>query len=372
MFLQNSPHRIWAEVDLAAVVHNYNTVRALAPNSQVICVVKADAYGHGAEAVACALCKAGASHFAVAAPEEALQLRQCGIQSNILLLGAAAPSWVPQLAQNNIAVMVGDLVSAHSYFNALGGKKLSVHLKIDTGMNRLGLTGPHIVDEALAIAALPGFSVDGLFSHFASADEPSQEAFTAGQMRRFCAIADTLAARGLNPPRHFANSGAVLACPDAYFDFVRPGLLLYGCNPTPHIACDLHPALSLYTRIMQVKQVPKGESVSYGCTWHAPRDTTIATVSAGYADGLFRASSGKGAMLVNGQRAPQVGRICMDICMLDVTGIDGVQVGDIATIIGQDGNASITADEVASCADTISYEVLCSIRARVPRIVAGE
>lgn len=363
-------HRIWAQVDLDNLVHNYRQVRQIAAGREVLCVIKADAYGHGAVPVAKALAAAGATHFAVATPEEALRLRRGGVSQYILLLDTVPAHWAPVMAAHNIAMAVGSLSVAQGYAQALEGGRLAVHIKLNTGMNRLGLDPDAAPGEALRIAALPGFVVEGVFTHFPSADEQGDGVdFTARQIERFHAAVDAIEAKGLRIPlRHLANSAGILCHPAGHGDMVRPGIMLYGSNPCPHIPCDLRPVLALKSAVGQLVKVPKGQAVSYNRTWTAPRDSLVAVVTAGYADGLPRVASGKIDMLVNGARAPQVGRICMDMCMLDVTGLPGIQEGDVVTIIGRDGEHFITADELAGAAGTISYEVLCAVGLRVPRL----
>lgn len=365
------PHRAWAEIDLDAMVFNYRQVRAAAPGAEAMCVIKADAYGHGAPEAARALADAGCSRFAVATAEEAIQLRRHGIDQPILLLGMVPHRWAPEMASLGVDMAVGTPGCAAGYAAALkAGSQagLGIHLKIDTGMRRVGLWQEDAVDKALAIAATPGLQLEGIFTHFCAADEGVEDAFTDTQLARFNAVCAGLEQAGLRIPlRHCANSAGVIAHPASHMDMVRPGIVLYGSNPTEK-PFGLRPALSLRSRVVQVKPVAEGESVSYGRTWFAKRPSLIATLGIGYADGLMRSMSGRIQVLINGHRARQVGRICMDMCMVDVTDVPGVAAGDTATLIGTDGGLTITCDEMAAAAGTISYEVFCAVGRRVPRV----
>lgn len=368
---QNSQHnhRAWAEINLDHLIYNFKQAQKLVAPRPVYCIIKADAYGHGAIPVARALAAEGATHFAVATPEEALQLRGHGITQSILLLGSVDASWAPQMAAQNVSMEVGSLAIAQSYAAALNGTPLQVHIKVDTGMSRLGLPWQNAVPEATEIASLKNLKIEGLFTHFAVADEPEQDDFTNLQWQRFQQVADALQQKGIHIPlRHAANSAGVLMHPQSHADIARPGVLLYGHNPCPTSPLSLKPVLSLKTRVAQVHTVAKGETVSYGRIWCAPKDSVIATVSMGYADGLFRSLSGKIDMLVKGKRAPQVGRICMDMCMLDITDIPGVQAGDTAILLGEDGDQRISAEDIAAAANTIPYEVFCAVGRRLPRL----
>lgn len=368
--MQNTlPHRIWAEIDLDNLVHNFRVAQSCAPHNQVICVIKADAYGHGAVPCARALAAAGAAQFSVATAEEALQLRRHGITQPILLLGAALPTDIPNLAAHKVDVTVSSLAAAKAYAEHLNGLVLGVHIKVDTGMSRLGVS-PMASEEVLAIAQVPGLRILGLYTHFTSADEPESDEFTRQQAALFAQMQQALQERGLAVPLyHLANSAAVLRHPGTHADAVRPGIMLYGSNPfNIHDPAPLKPVMSLRTRIMQLHHLQQGQAVSYGRTWQAPRPSTVATLGIGYADGLFRALSGKINMLVRGQPAPQLGRICMDMTILDVTGLDDIHEGDTVTVFGADGDARITADEIADTIGTISYEVFCAVAARVPRL----
>jgi len=355
-------HRLWAEIDLDRLVHNYQKARSLAATGKIMPVIKAGAYGHGAVQTALTLRAAGADFFAVATPEEALQLRRHGLDCDILLLGVSPVSHLSSLAEAGVTLCVPDIGTARMIQETLGSRPVNVHIKFDTGMTRLGLPFEDAVKSAAEIA--DNLHVTGLFTHFASADDRSEDRFTRDQFDQFDRICRELNALGLRQTvKHSANSAALIAHPYSHLDYARPGLMLYGYSP-----CDtpnLQPVLSLYTSVMQLHTVPAGATVSYGRTWTAERESVIATVPVGYADGLSRALSGSGmTMLIGGRRAPLVGRVCMDYCALDVTGVPGVEQGGLVTVLG-DG---IDASEHARLSGTIPWEILCSIGRRVPRI----
>ena len=358
-------HRLWAEIDLDRLTDNYRTARDAARGGKIMPVIKADAYGHGAAQTALALRAAGADFFAVATPEEALQLRRHGVDCPVLLLGAAPVSHLPALAAAGVTLCVPGVETARVYEEALGGRPAEVHIKFDTGMTRLGLPPATAVRDALEIAA--NLNVTGLFTHFASAGDPREDEFTRGQFDRFMTVCDQLRGHGLrNPVLHSANSAALLAHPYARLDYARPGLMLYGYSPQKDAGAGLRPVLSLYSSVMQCHAVPAGTTVSYGRTWTARRPSVTAAVPVGYADGLSWGLSGReGAyMLLRGKKAPLIGRICMDFCVLDVTDIPGAAPGDLITVLG-DG---VDAADHARLSGTIPWEVLCSIGRRVPRV----
>ncbi|MDL2214016.1 alanine racemase [Clostridia bacterium OttesenSCG-928-O13] len=368
-----SLERAWAEIDLDNLVYNFKQVQKQVGHRDIWAVIKADAYGHGAPQAARALATAGASRFAVATPQEAVQLRRHGITQPILLLGMADPAWAPVLAEKDIILTVSSLAAAKAYAKELekAGQKAAVHFKTDTGMGRLGFDARDAgvaAGEIIEAANLPVFKPEGLFTHFAVADDANGNAYTNEQYALFDGLAKTLEGQGLRlPMTHCANSAAIIAHPGTWCSAVRPGIMLYGSNPSRHTPFDLRAPMSLRTRIAQIKAMRKGETTSYGRLWTAPKDSLVAVLSLGYADGLLRGLTGKLDMIVNGQKAPQVGRICMDMCMLDVTGIPGVQTGDAATVFGTDGDVTITADDVADAGGTISYEIFCAVGRRVPR-----
>lgn len=361
-----------AFIDLAALSHNFQEVLRRAEGRKVLAVVKARAYGHGAPEVSRRLLTLGADMLGVALVEEGAELRAAGIGAPVLVMGAVFPDQAERIAELSLTPIVYSVKLAEALSQAARrrGKTVNVHIKIDTGMGRIGLAPEDAADAIARVFKLPGLSVEGLMTHFADADLADKQ-FASKQMERFEALMKTLDARGLSIPlRHAANSAAVLDYRRALFTMVRPGLMLYGYSPLearPGDA-DVRPVLSLVTRIAFVKTVPAGAPISYGRTFVTKRESRIATIPIGYADGFSRALSNRGEALVRGTRVPVAGRVCMDMTMLDVTGVPGVSEGDDVVLIGRQGNEEITADDLAAKTGTIAYEVLCGISSRVPRV----
>ena len=366
-----------AEIDLRAIAANVRVACEFAsPATAVMAVVKADAYGHGAAPVARAALGAGATWLGVAVPDEGAALRAAGLRARILVLGPIAPEQAALVVEHDLDQCVSDpgQVEALSREAVSRGRVQRLHLKVDTGMGRVGLPPRAVCAAAMRMAEFPAVCLAGLMTHFADADGDDPE-FTREQLSRFETVSRDLRAAGIAIPlRHAANSAGLIRHPDARLDLVRPGIMLYGCQPCatrrpgdPTLA----PALRLRTAVSQLTDLAAGASVSYGRTFVAPRDMRIATLPIGYADGLSRLLSGRGQALILGRRVPILGRICMDMTMVDVTGLPGVRVGDEAVLIGRQGGEEITADEVAALTGTISYEVLCRVSPRVPRIYHG-
>ncbi len=364
-------HRALCCVDLSAVVHNLHEVRRVVGPEVAICaVVKADAYGHGAVPVARALVGAGAAWLAVAALDEAVELRSAGIAAPILVLGGVAPQRAAEAAELRLAVVAWSAATLRELATALPpGRKLAVHLKLDTGMHRYGAPEDELPELAAALES-PALSAEGVMSHFACADEPGHPS-VAAQIDAFRRGVERLAALGVRPRlRHLANSAGLLADPAAHFDMVRVGLLLYGCAPHPALAAglDLRPAMRLVTRVAQVKHIPAGDRVGYGWSFTARRPTTIAVLPVGYALGYPRALSNRAHVLVRGRRAPVVGAVSMDHVTLDVTDVPGVAPGDPVVLWGSDGNERIDVMELGALAGTIGYELLTGVSPRTPRV----
>jgi alanine racemase len=362
------------EVDLSAIAANVAEACRLAGHgTEVMAIVKADAYGHGAVPVARAALRAGASWLGVATPEEAVPLRAARVASPILVLGPIAPEQAELVAIHALEQCVSDPAQAEALDRAAraSGRTLSLHLKVDTGMGRVGLPSGRVRWAAEKIRALSSVRLSGLMTHFADA-EAEEPAFAREQLRRFAEAEQALRHAGANRLiRHAANSAALLCLPESRLDLVRPGIMLYGYDPRGrHYAAEsvLRPALRFRTLISQIAAVPRGASVSYGRTFVAPRDLIVATLPVGYADGWGRLLSNRGQVLIRGRRVPIVGRVCMDMTMVDVTDLPEVRVGDEVVLIGRQGAEDITADEVAELQGTISYEVLCRIGPRVPRV----
>jgi len=339
---------------------------------KILSMVKANAYGHGAVAVAQTLADAGSDAFGVAILEEGVELRQGGIRAPILVLAGAYEDQLAEFFTHALTPVAHELTGLKHLEKAVNshGKTLHVHLKIDTGMGRLGLAAGESERWLPEIKKISALRIEGVFSHFSHAESVEGD-YTRQQLAIFTSVVERLRAEQIAPPLiHFANSAATITLPAAYFDMVRPGIMLYGVYPSPAMASQitLKPVLSWKSKILQLKKVPAGTSISYGQTFVTKRESVIATLPVGYADGYQRLLSNRGAVLVGGQRAPVIGRVCMDLTMVDVTDIRNVKQGDEVVLLGRQGTAEISADEIAAWSNTISYEILTSISARVPRI----
>jgi len=366
----------WALIDLDALASNFRWVRGrVAAGVRVMAVVKANAYGHGAARCARRLAAEGADWFGVALPEEGLELRRAGITQPVLSLGGF---WEGQerlcLGERIVPVVYRlDMIEALDRAAGEAGTVADVHLKVDTGMGRLGVRYDELGQFADALRPFRNVRVDGVMTHFAAADDPDQNCFTDEQVARFRRAVGLLRERGHNPTfEDLANSAGTFAHPAAWGNMVRPGGVLYGLwrdilPPAPE-APPLLPVMSLRTRVTLVKRVHPGETLGYGCTFEASRETTVATLPIGYNDGYVRALSNRGRAIVRGQYAPVVGRISMDLTIMDVTDVPGVRSGDTVTLIGAAGGLSVPAEDIARTAGTLSYEITCGISARVPRV----
>lgn len=371
--MEKSTHRTWAEVDLNIIEQNFHNIKQHVGGKDVLCVIKANAYGHGSVSVARRLQQAGASYFGVATVPEAVELREQGIMLPILILGYVDEADAPLVARYGITAAVYDLDTAQMLSSAAQaeGRDITVHFKLDTGMTRLGFPSKHpeqTIQDILACAALPGLRPNGIFTHFAVADEANGQTYTMEQVSRFCAVCDGLEAAGLHlAVRHCANSGAVLQYPDSYMNMVRAGIILYGFYPDPAMPhnVDLKPAMTLKARVVQVHKVDAGSRVSYGGIYQTMHQTRLAVLSIGYADGYLRAGSGRASVLIGGREVPVVGRICMDMCMAELPDDLPVARGDEVIVYGSD---VVTAETAARADQTITYEVLCAVSSRVPRI----
>lgn len=373
--------RTWLQIDLDALHHNYNAIRAsVRPEAGIMAVVKADAYGHGAICTARELEEAGADWFAVSNLEEAVEIRRAGIEKPVLILGYTPPEYASQLAFNNIsqAVFEYDYGKALSAEAVRAGVQVNMHIKIDTGMTRIGFAYQDnvrdggSVDEIEEICRLPGLYPEGIFTHFASADEGDNgEYYTRVQFELFMNMTERLQSRGIRfDLRHCCNSAGLIEYPEMQLDLVRPGIILYGLAPSDEMRkkLDLRSVMELKSVVAMVKAVEAETCVSYGRSFVSGEKMKVATVPVGYADGYPRRLSNCADMLVNGSRASTVGRVCMDQTMIDVTNIENVEPGMTVTVFGKDGNAVLPADELARKAGIINYEVLCGISRRVPRI----
>lgn len=365
----------WAEINLQALAENFHAVRArILPNVKIMSVVKADAYGHGAVECARALSKEGADWFGVALPEEGIALREAGIREPILCLGGFWAGQEQACLQHDLVPVVyrPDMIEALDRAARDRGVVINAHLKIDTGMGRLGVRYDKVLEFIDAIRDYGNVRIDGLMTHFASADDPQQDCFTQDQLTRFRDTVRVLRERGLRPTyEDCANSAATAAYPQSWGNMVRPGGVLYGLwrdiLPLLEEPLELRPVMSLHSRIMLLKWVRRGETLGYGCTFEASRDTLAATLPIGYNDGYARALSNRGRVIVRGRFASVVGRISMDLTLVDVTDVPGVKVNDRVTLLGEEGGLTVPAEDIARTAGTLSYEITCGISQRVPR-----
>src|SRR5574337_11922 len=370
-----STHRAWVEIDLGAIRHNIIAVRQLLkPSTQLMSVVKADGYGHGAVAVARTALSAGASWLAVATIEEGSHVRRAGIDAPMLLFSPAiCKEEIEAVVEHRLQPTVCSLEQARRLSEASLGD-IPIHLKVDTGMARLGVAWQGAQELLNAIRVLPHVTVVGLYSHLATADAVDPTT-TWEQFERFTKLVNTLRRQGIRPPLvHLANSAATMTFPDTHFDLVRIGLAQYGLYPAPHLVgvVLLQPALAVKARIIFVKTVPRGAGVSYGHTFRTGRQTRLATVAIGYGDGISRALSNRIDFLVRGRRVRQVGTVTMDQCLIDVTDVPEACEGDIVTLLGQDGEQRIAVTEWTEPLRTIPYEILTALSPRLPRIVCRE
>lgn len=356
----------WVEIDLSALRHNYNTARKrAAAGCTVLGVVKSDAYGHGMIPVARELEKCGAGFFAVSKFWEALELRRHGIELPVLVLMGIEPEDAKEAVRLGIrpAVCRFDHARALSEAACALNMKARMHVKVDTGMGRLGVSCKDLGAFAQKLQSLPGIVLEGLISHLAEADEPDKS-YCDFQIKQFTEAIQGAARLGVTFPYcHISNSAAVMDIPQAHFQMVRPGIMLYGSSPSGGLidALDLRPVMTFKSKILQLKEVPAGQSVGYGRTFIAGKPTRIATIGAGYDDGYFRLLSNRGQVLIRGKRAPVVGRVSMNLITADVTGIPEAAEDDEVVLLGAQGGERITAEEIARLCDTISYEVYCAI-----------
>ena len=366
----------WVEIDLDAIRHNVAVLAKVVAPAAVMAVVKADAYGHGAVQVAEAALDAGAHALGVALVEEGVRLRDAGIDAPILVLSEPAPDAAAEVVARELTPVVYTEAGIDALAKAVTESGLSpfgVHLKVDTGMHRVGAAVNDVVSLARRVSEHRELGLEGVCTHFAVADEPDRS-YTAEQLSRFSDVRSALAEAGIVPTVvHAANSAAAIGFPDARFDLVRIGIAMYGVTPAPGIGDDLglRPALSLRSRVSHVKRLHAGDRVSYGLRYELPRDATVVTVPIGYADGVPRNLGATGAeVAIRGRRFPIAGTVTMDQLLVDV-GDEPVEVGDVVTLIGRDGDAAVTAEEWASRLGTIGYEIVCGIGPRVPREYVG-
>lgn len=378
---------IRAEIDLAAIAHNVRLLhRMTRRGTRFMAVVKANGYGHGGVQAAETALKNGADCLGVARIEEGIALRIAGISAPILVFGYAQPEHMTDLVAYNLTPTIFSLHMAENLSRAAKsrGEAIRAHVKIDTGMGRVGFLPERmdetscrqspfkgLIDDIAAIIRMPGLEIEGVFTHFACADVAGNT-YTRQQFALFSEILSSMSRAGIDIPiKHAANSGALINHPETHLDMVRPGIALYGLYPSREVGKNrarLHPAMTLKATIVTVKTVPAHFKISYGCTYETNTETRIATIPVGYADGYNRLLSSCGHMLVHGKRAPVVGRVCMDLTMLDVGHIPGTRVGDEVVVFGRQGGAVLHVDEIAKATHTINYEVVTAISERVPRV----
>ena len=365
---------VWAEVNLDNIINNINEIKKNINAEEIIAVVKANAYGHGAIDVAPILVESGADKLAVATLSEALELREAGIKVPILILGYTDVSFAEMLINNDIEQTVYSLDYAKELSKKAEalGKIAKIHIAVDTGMGRIGfLPNKKSVEEVVEISKLINLKITGVFTHFSNADE-EDKSYAHNQIEKFNSFINEIEKREVNlGVKHISNSASIIDIEDAHYNAIRPGIILYCYYPSDYINKDklkLMPALSLKCQVIHVKELPKGEYIGYGRKFRTERDSVIATLPIGYADGYIRGLYGKAQVIINGKLAPVVGKICMDQCMIDVTDIGPVNVGDEVILLGEDNGIKNNADDMAEILDTINYEILCMIGRRVPRI----
>lgn len=370
--------RVYAEIDLDAISRNARAVRqAVGSKTKIMAVVKADGYGHGAVMSARAVDKT-VDAFAVATIEEAIELRENGIDKEILILGYILPDYYDFALKYDISLTVFtfEMAKALSDCAKQSGKTAKIHIAVDTGMGRIGFfPTEESADEIKKISLLENLEIDGLFSHFATADEADKE-YSRSQIEKYNALYDMLKKRGVDIKlRHICNSAGTTELPECLMDMVRMGIIMYGLYPSDEVdksRISLEGAMSIKSSVVYIKTIKPGESVSYGRRYIAKRDTVVATIPVGYADGYPRQVSNKSRVLINGEYAPVIGNVCMDQMMVDVTDIKNVSVGDDVILVGRQGNNEVTFEEIAALAGTINYEIICGIGKRVPRIYKQE
>lgn len=365
---------VWAEIDLDNLKYNVENIKKKTKDKDLVAVVKADAYGHGALDIIPTLLENGVNKLAVAMLTEAMELRNNNINVPIIILGYTPLEFADILINNDIEQTVYDLNYAKQLSETAVklGKEAKIHIALDTGMGRIGfMPNKDSLEDIISIYNLEGISIEGLFTHFATADE-KDKTYTNEQFLKFTNFYEQLHLRGINIPfKHCSNSGAIIDLPDTYLDGTRAGIILYGYYPSDEVcksSLDIKPILTLKTTVAHVKELDENMYISYGRTFKTSRKSIIATLPIGYADGYSRLMSGKAKVIINGKFAPVIGRICMDQCMIDVTDVGTVNVGDEVILLGESNGLKFNADDFADCLGTINYEVLCMLKQRIPRV----
>jgi alanine racemase len=369
----------WVEIDLDALIHNTREVRARTRDGlAILLVVKADAYGHGAVEVSRVAVANGVDMLGVATLQEGIELRQAGIDAPILILSPPMENETPGIVEYDLSCTVPSLSIARSLSRASDarGRDTTVHVEIDTGMGRSGVGLDEAVPFVTAVAKLPNLSLEGVFTHFPSSDDDAP--FTREQVRQFLSLVDRLEAKGVRVPlKHAANSGGVLGVPESFgspLNVVRPGIMVFGLKPSDQTpgGAGLRPVMSFKSRIAQIRELPQGHPVSYGRTYTTSRPMRVAVIPVGYGHGYSWRLSNRGEVLIRGLRAPVIGRVTMDVTMVDLDAIEGASVGDEVVLFGRQGDQLIAVDEVAERIGTINYEVICGIGKRVARVYVRE
>jgi len=365
---------VWAEVDLDAIAYNVQNIKKIVGNKEIIAVVKADGYGHGAIDIVPVLLENGINKLAVAVLTEAIELRKSNIKAPIMILGYTDLTYADDIIKYDIEQTVYDLEYAKelSRVALILNKKAKIHIALDTGMGRIGfIPNEESIRQVKEIADLEGINLEGIFTHFSTSDETDKD-YTLEQLKKFQDFNERLKEIGVNIPlKHCSNSGAIIDLPETYLDAVRAGIIIYGYYPSQEVNKErlpLKPALTLKTKVVHIKELEEGNYISYGRTFKTERKSIIATLPIGYADGYSRLLSGNVKVIINGKYSNVVGRICMDQCMVDVTDIENVKVGDEVILLGEEGNLRFNADDIAEILGTINYEVICMLRQRIPRV----
>ncbi len=365
-------HRMYAAIDMDALRYNIKKMQSLKPGMKTLVVIKADAYGHGAVTIAKRIADM-ADYYGVATVDEAVELRKAGITTPILIIGYTASDDFEKLLDYDITQAVYDIAECRKLSDLAEsrGTKAKVHIKVDTGMSRIGFQADaNGIEEASKLKDFPGLTIEGIFTHYAKADEMDKQ-YALKQKERFLTFIKGLEDRGITfALKHIDNSAGTMEMPDEGFDMFRLGIVTYGLYPSDEIdkSVEIHPVMSLVAHVAHVKTVPEGRGVSYGWTFVTCRPTRIATITCGYADGYPRALSNKGHVIIHGRYAPIIGRVCMDQIMVDVTEIPETAVGDAVTLLGREGDAVITVEELAEPAASFNYEFVCGVARRVPRV----
>ena len=373
--MKNHTYRTWAEINLDALKNNIKNIKSYVKSgTKVMAVVKADAYGHGSPMAAKTLIQNGADYLGVAFIDEAKQLRDEGIDCPILVLGYTAAEDVEKMVELDIIPTIYQFDSAEKFSDAAVklGKKVKIHIKLDTGMNRIGFPcSEESLETIRKISKLKNIEIEGIFTHFSCADDKERD-YTDAQAEKFIWAVNSLEKMGIYIPiKHVCNSAGTINFPEYHFDMVRAGIIVYGVKPSDYVdisPLNLEPALTLKSMVTRVLEIGAGEKISYGGTFVSENDTKIAAISIGYADGYLRTLSGKAPVLINGECAKVVGRICMDQCIIDVTSVNNIKVEDEVIVAGGPTESPVSFDKLAVLAGTINYELFCLIGKRVPRV----